>query len=95
MIEKFDGRWGKAQLPVPADFSVCPVAVPTVTLGAAQSMFITGASVENYMLVAPESIMPVVFFGRACCWNVWLALTLLIFGKVAGVMSRVALNLSV
>ena len=38
-----DGIWGKAKLTVLADCCVCPVAVPTVTLGAARSMLTTGS----------------------------------------------------
>ena len=73
LIGNSDGRWGKARLPVPGDCWFCPVVVPTVTFGASWSMLITGASVANYLLVAPESTMPVAFFGSANCWRVWLA----------------------
>ena len=47
------------------------------------------------MLVAPESTMPMAFVGNEHCWRVWLALTLIIFGKVKAAMSRVGLKLSV
>ena len=95
MIGNYDGRWGKARLHVPADFWVCPVAVPTVTFGAVRSMLTTGASVAKYMSVAPESTMPVAFIESARCWCVWLDLTLLMFGKVKVAMSRVGLKLVV
>ena len=80
---------------VPEYCSVCPVAVPTVTFGAARSMFTTGASVAKYMLAAPESTMPVAFVGSAICWRLWFALTLLMLGKVKVSMSRVGLKLAV
>ena len=48
-----NGRWGKYRSPVTVDCWVCPVAVPTVTFGAASSMLTTGASMEKYMSVAP------------------------------------------
>ena len=95
LIGNYDWRWGKDRLPVPADCCVCPVAVPTVTFCAARSMLTTGAYMANYMLVAPESTMPVWFVGSAHCWSVWLALTLMMFGKVKVFMSRVGLKLSV
>ena len=44
---------------MPAELCFFPVAVPTVTLGAARSMLTMGASAEKYMSVAPESTMPV------------------------------------
>ena len=50
-----------AGLPVPEDFFVCPVNVPTVTFGAARYILTIGASVVNYMSVAPESTMSVAF----------------------------------
>ena len=94
LVGNSDGRWGKAKLPVPADFFVCPVSVPTVTLGAALSMFTTGSSAENCMSVAPESTMPVVLVWCACWRIIWvhLALTLLMSGKGEGVLFRVGLK---
>ena len=65
LIVNFYGRWDKARLPVPVDCFVCPVSVPTVTFGAARSMMTTEASVAKYMLVDPESTIPVAFFGSA------------------------------
>ena len=49
------------------------------------------------MPVAPYYIMPVAFVGSARCWCVWaqLALTLFIYGKVEGFVSRVVINLAV
>ena len=44
---------------VPAGLCVCPVDVPTFTLGAERSMMTMGASSEKYISVSPESIMPV------------------------------------
>ena len=58
-------------------------------------MLTTGASVAEYILVAPESTMPVAFVGSARFWCVWLDLTLLMFGKVKFVMSRLVLKLAV
>ena len=52
LVGKSDGIWGKAKLLVPADCCVCPVVVPTVTLGAAWSLLTTGASTAKYMSVA-------------------------------------------
>ena len=87
------GIWGKANLPVPVYCCVCPVAVPTVTLGAARSTLTTGASAEKYMLVSPESTMPVALVQSARWRSVWvqLAVTLLMSGKGEGgdVVSRV------
>ena len=91
MIGNSDGRWVKAQLPVPVDFCVCPVDVRTVTFGAARSMLTTGSCVAKYMLVVPESTMPEAFVDRL----LWLTLNLLMFGKVEDVMSRVELKLAV
>ena len=73
------------------------VAVPTVTLGPARFMLTTGASASKYMSVAPESTIPVDFVGSARCWCVWaqLDLTLFMFGKVEGVVSRVGIKFSV
>ena len=68
--------------------------VTTVTFGAARSTLTTGASVANYMLVAPESTMPVAFVGITRCWRVWLIGTLLL-GNFKVVMSRVVLKVSV
>ena len=51
LVVNSDGRWGKAKLPVPAYCCVCPIVVPTVTLGAAQSMLTTVASAAKYMSV--------------------------------------------
>ena len=51
---------------MPAELCFCPVALPTVTLGAAWSMLTMGASAEKYMSVSPESTMPV-----ACKENVF------------------------
>ena len=42
LIGNSDGRWGKSKLPVPAYCCVCPVAVPTLTLGAARFMLNIG-----------------------------------------------------
>ena len=49
----------------------------------------------KYMSVVPESTIPVAFVGSARCRRVWLALNLLMFGKVEVVMSRVGLKLAV
>ena len=94
-IGNSNGGWGKARLPVSVDCCVCPIAVPTVTFGASRYMFTTGASVAKYMLAVPESTMPVAFVGSARCWRLWLALTLLMLGKVKVAMSRVGLKLEV
>ena len=95
MARNSDGRWGKAKFPVPADCCVCPVAIPTVTLGEARSMLTTGASTAKYMLLAPESTMPVALFWSARLRSLWFQLTvdLLMPGKVEGkdVVSRVGL----
>ena len=72
LIGKSNGIWGKARLPVPADFGICPVSVPTMTFGAARYILTTGESVAKYMSVAPEYTMPVEFVGSARCWLVWL-----------------------
>ena len=42
-----DGRWVKSRSPVSVDCWVFPVAVSTVTFGAARYMLTTGASKEN------------------------------------------------
>ena len=39
--------WGKSRSPVPVDCWVFPVAVRTVTFGAARSMLTTGAYMTN------------------------------------------------
>ena len=44
LVGNSDGIWGKSKFPIPADFCVFLVAVPTVTLVAAEYMFTTGAS---------------------------------------------------
>ena len=82
LIGNSDGRWGKARLPVPAYCCVYPVAVPTVTFGAARSMLNTGASVAKYMLVAPDYTTPGAFFGSSRCWLVWLDLIFIMFGSL-------------
>ena len=47
-IENPDGKWGKStRSPVPVDFWVYPVAVPTATFGAARYMLTTGASMAK------------------------------------------------
>ena len=56
---KPDGSLGRFNSPVPVEFCVWPVAVPTVTLGAERSILTMGASAEKKISVAPESIMPV------------------------------------
>ena len=86
-----DGRWGKSRSPVPVDCWNCPVAMPTVTFGAARSMLTTGESMEKYMSVAPESTMPVDCFGSTLCCRVWLSG---ILGNVRVDMSRVELKLA-
>ena len=47
LIGNPDGRWGNSRSPVPVDYWVCPVAVPTMTFGAARYMLTTGASMEK------------------------------------------------
>ena len=47
LLRNSDEILGKDKLPVPADCCVCPVAVPTVTLGAARSMLTTGALAKS------------------------------------------------
>ena len=42
-----NGIWGQSSSPVPVDCWVFPVAVPTVTFGAARSMLTTGASMAK------------------------------------------------
>ena len=95
LVGNSDGRWGKAKLPVPADFFVCPVSVPTVILCAAWSMLTTGVSEANYMLVAPESTITVALFQSARLQSLWveLAVKLLMSGKGEGgdVVPRVGL----
>ena len=54
-----DGRWGKFKAPVPVHCCVCPVGVPTLTVGDKRSMLTMGASAAKYMSLAPESTMPV------------------------------------
>ena len=61
------GRWGKARYLVPVDCWVFPVDAPTVYFGAARSMLTTGAYVEKYMLVAPDSTMHVALVGITRC----------------------------
>ena len=94
-----DGIWGKANLPVPLYCCVCPVTVPTATLGAARYMMTTGASAANYMSVAPESTIPVTLVRSARWRSVWVQLdvTLLMSGKGEGgdFVSRVGLKLTV
>ena len=69
MIGNPDGRWGKFKSPVPIDCCVCPVAVPTLTVGTERSVLTMGESAAKYMSVAPESTMPVdgmsVLVGKA------------------------------
>ena len=87
--------WGKAKFPIPTECCVCPVSVPTVTLGAAQSVLTTGALAANYMSVAPESTMPVALFQSSYLQSLWvqLAINLLMSGKGEGedVVPRVVL----
>ena len=85
-MENSNGRWGKAKFTVPADCCVCPVAVPTVTLGVAWSMLTTGALAAKYMSVAPESTMPVLLFWSARLRSLWvqLAIKLLMSGEGDG-----------
>ena len=64
LIGNYDGRWGKSNSPVPVDFWVCPVAVPTLNFGAERSMLTIGASAEKQMYVDPESTMPVAVVSR-------------------------------
>ena len=47
MTGKSKGSLGRFNFPVTAELYVFPVAVPTVTLGAEQSMFTMGASAEK------------------------------------------------
>ena len=47
LIGNPDGRWGKSKFPVPVDYWVFPVSVPTLAFGAARYMLNTGASVEK------------------------------------------------
>ena len=56
---KSEGSLGRFSLPVPVELCVCPVFVPTVTLGAVRSMLTMGASGEKYISVALESTIPV------------------------------------
>ena len=51
------GKLGDSYSPVPAELCVCPVVVPTDTLGAARFMLTMGASAEKYMSVVLESMM--------------------------------------
>ena len=94
-LGKYDGRWCKAKFTVPDDCCVCPVDIPTVTLGAARSMLTKGASAAKYMSVAPESTMPVEIFQSAHLRSLWvqLAVNLLMSGKGEGgdVVPRVGL----
>ena len=66
-----------------------------MTLGAARSILTTGELVAKYMPVAPESTISVAFFLSVRCRCAWLDLTLLMFGKVEFLMSRVGLMLAV
>ena len=59
MIGNPNGSWGKFKSPVPVDFCVCPVAVPTLTVGDKIPMLTMGASAAKLMSVAPETTMPV------------------------------------
>ena len=54
-----EGSFGRFNFLVPVEFWDWPVAVPTVTFGAERSILAIGASAENYIFVAPESMMPV------------------------------------
>ena len=72
------GRWGKFKSPVPVYCWVCPVAVPTLTFGAERLMLTMGASVANYMSVAPDSTMHVAVMS----------------GLLGKNLSRVGLNLA-
>ena len=47
---------------------------------------------EKYISVATDYTIPVAFDGSERCCSVWLASTLLMFGKVEVDMSRVILN---
>ena len=70
-----------------------------MTLGAAQSMFATGALATKYMLMAPEYTMHVGLVRSARWQSVWvqLAVTVFMSGKGEGgdVVSRVGLKLAV
>ena len=81
LIGNLNGRWGKSKSPVPVDCWVYPVAVPTLTFGAERYMLTTGASVEEYMSVAPELTMPVAFVSG-------------LLGNVSVDMSRMGLKLA-
>ena len=76
-----DGRWGKYKFPVPVDFWVCFVAVNILTFVTERSMLTTGSSVEKYMSVSTESIMPVSFES-------------VLLGTVSMDMSRLGLKLA-
>ena len=69
---------------MPAELCFCPVAVPTVTLGAARSMLTMGALAEKYMSVAPESTMTVACKEDICLLVVMarLKLELLVNGSL-------------
>ena len=60
-------------------------------------MLTTGALTEKYMLVVPESPMPVAFVRSALWRGVWVQLdvTLLMSREGDGVVSRVGLKLAV
>ena len=47
LIVNPNGIWGKSKSPVPVDFWVCPVDVPTLIFGAERHMLTIGASVEK------------------------------------------------
>ena len=86
LVGKSDGIWGKAKLPFPADCFVCPIAMPTLALGSAQSMLNTGSLASKYMLVALESTMHVALFWSARLRSLWvqLAVNFLMSGKFYG-----------
>ena len=67
---------------MPVELYVCPVAVPTVTLGAARSMLTMGSSVEKYMSVAPESTIPVACKEGVCFLLEGLKLSVLVNGSL-------------
>ena len=86
LVGNSDKIWGKAKLPFPDDCFVCPIAMPTLALGSAQSMLNTGSLASKYMSVALESTMHVALFWSARLQSLWvqLAVNFLMSGKFYG-----------
>ena len=71
-VGKLSGGEGRFNSAVPVDHWTCPVAVPTLNVGAAGLQFQRGASFAKYLLLAPESTTAVDVFANTAAAYVWI-----------------------